>query len=465
MSWEVLQGDVRDKLREIPENTFDACITDPPYELGFMGKKWDSTGIAYNVGMWQEVLRVLKPGGHLLSFGGSRTYHRMACAIEDTGFEIRDQIMWVYGSGFPKSQNIGKAIDKHGGQSVSWFGEWLRKWRAENGVTQKEVAKLFPSKTGGMTGCVANWELGFNLPTAEQFTKICRTFDLPFESIEEAERDVVGKSEELFGRKSGIGNAVNGHYTVGGTKAEAYDITAPATPEAIKWDGWGSALKPAHEPIVLARKPLSEKTIAGNVLKWGTGGINIDGCRVSLNGEHPPTGSGKPVKGNADIMSRALGNNGNVTPEEGRFPANLIHDGSEEVVRGFPQTVSTGGSGDKSRNYKSDGRTVSGSCQATGGFGDKGSAARFFYCAKASKAERGEGNNHPTVKPLKLMEYLIRLITLPGGKILDPFAGSGTTLLAAENLNVDSVGIELNSEYVKLIEKRMSNFQQTIFSI
>jgi len=251
--WMLYEGDCVEVMKRLPDNSVDSVVTDPPYELGFMGKKWDSTGIAYNVAMWREVLRVLKPGGHLLSFGGTRTYHRMACAIEDAGFEMRDQLQWLYGSGFPKSMDIGKAIDKAAG------------------AERTEGARIW---TGGRrTGCIAN------SPETNLGTQTLVKFD------------------------------------------------TPATPEAQQWNGWGTALKPANEPIVLARKPLSERTIAANVLKWGTGGLNIDGCRIDLNGEKPPTGSGKPCpNGNADMMSRALGNRGNTTPVTGRFPANLLFD-------------------------------------------------------------------------------------------------------------------------------------------
>jgi len=202
-------------------------------------------------------------------------------------------------------------------------------------------------------------------------------------------------------------------------KQQGESISRELVPEAQEWDGWGTALKPANEPIVLARKPLGEKTVAANVLKWGTGGINIDGCRVSLEGEKPPTGSGKPCPtGNADIMSRALGKDKpNVTPEQGRFPANIILDEEAAAVLGEP--------------------------------------ARFFYCAKASKAERGEGNTHPTVKPLKLMSYLIKLITPPGGTVLDPFMGSGSTGIAANGLGYKFIGIDNEAEYIDIARRRM----------
>ena len=265
----------------MPDNSIDAVVTDPPYELGFMGKKWDSTGIAYNVELWQEVLRVLKPGGHLLAFGGTRTYHRMACAIEDAGFEIRDCIQWIYGSGFSKSMNISKAIDKK-------FG---------------------------------------------------------------AERtEVIGKSNSK-GIRSGSGNYVGDDY-----KQKGYDITAPATDDAKQWDGWGTALKPANEPIVVARKPISEKTVAENVLKWGTGGINIDGCRI----ETTDNLNGGTYSKNAKELNRKSqvpknGINKEFVQPEGRFPANIIFgeesNGSIKPLR-RGNLISRDDSGGASRFFK-----------------------------------------------------------------------------------------------------------------
>jgi site-specific DNA-methyltransferase (adenine-specific) len=336
-------GDCLDVLRGMPDASVDAVVTDPPYGLSFMGKRWDYD--VPSVAIWSECLRVLKPGGHLLSFGGSRTYHRMAVNVEDAGFEIRDQVMWVYGSGFPKSHNVSKAIDKMAG----------------------------------------------------------------------AEREVVGQVDvgpDITG--DNYGRSAPGHRKVA-------DITAPATPAAKQWDGWGSALKPAHEPVVLARKPLGEKTLAANVLKHGTGAINVDGCRVGGDGgcAGATFGEGKEIYGNG-----LNGEFAKPVPGLGRFPANLIRDGSDEVVELFP------GAGEKS-------------------------AARFFYCAKASKRDRDEGNKHPTVKPTDLMAYLIRLVTPPGGVVLDPFAGSGSTGKAAIREGFQFIGIEREAEYIAIARARI----------
>ena len=332
----VRNGNNIEVIATFPDNSVDSIVTDPPYELGFMGKSWDSSGIAYNVELWRECLRVLKPGGHLLSFGGSRTYHRMACAIEDAGFQIRDQIMWVYGSGFPKSHDVSKAIDK------------------------------------------------------------------------------------------------------------------VATDAAREWQGWGTALKPAHEPIVIARKPL-DGTVANNVLIHGVGGLNIDGCRVETTDSF-----GGGTKGTSGFAAGYEHDGWVAGSSLGRFPANFIHDGSDEVVGLFPSSKAG-----KPRPDRGTGGIWSESMGIPCGpqYGHDGSAARFFYCAKAGKAERNAGldglNNHPTVKPTTLMRYLVRLVTPPNGVVLDPFAGSGSTLVAATLEGFSSIGIEITKEYIPIIEARV----------
>jgi site-specific DNA-methyltransferase (adenine-specific) len=376
-----------------------------------MGKSWDATGVAYSVELWQEVMRVLKPGGHLLAFSGSRTYHRMAVAIEDAGFEIRDQIMWIYGSGFPKSHDVSKGIDKRAG----------------------------------------------------------------------AEREVVG--EKITGRALGGSNWKDGD--AGGQ--EFVSITIPATAEAKQWQGWGTALKPAHEPIVVARKPLIG-TVAANVLTYGTGGLNIDASRV---GDGEDRASGGLSGGATDANLYQHGTHGRVERATGgRWPANVIHDGSDEVVELFPD--SKGGAFPAKRGQAINTSFASGQ-ETEGGFramGDSGSAARFFYCAKASKRDRNEGldglpsqrraglqgadndkdnldpvserwrtqpsaNHHPTVKPTELMRYLCRLVTPPKGIVLDPFMGSGSTGKAAMYEGFEFVGIELTDEYLPIAKARI----------
>lgn len=405
-------------MKKMADDSIDSIVTDPPYELGFMGKSWDATGIAFNVDTWREALRVLKPGGHLIAFSGSRTYHRMAVAIEDAGFEIRDQIMWVYGSGFPKSHNISKGIDKAAGAE-----------RIETGLPNNLNSCL------GGSACQ------------------CITDGTKFSA----------------------------------TKHAAH--TAPATPAAKQWDGWGTALKPAHEPMVLARKPVIG-TVANNVLTYGVGGLNIDGARVGSKGgtfkASKPKGEsnriyGEGINGTVEIGQLDLG----------RWPANFIHDGSDEVVALFPQTKGTVGN----TQYGSGTNSIYGKFSTDGnltgsnGTPDSGSAARFFYCAKASKRDRNEGldgfeakqpvngankwteqdkrlgegvthipsaNHHPTVKPTTLMQYLVRLVTPPGGTVLDPFMGSGSTGKACAYENFKFVGIDMQIDYLEIAKARIN---------
>ena len=461
----LLKGNCLDTLKTLPDCSVDSIVTDPPYELGFMGKSWDNSGIAYNVELWTECLRVLKPGGHLLSFGGSRTYHRMASAIEDSGFEIRDQIMWLYGSGFPKSLDVSKAIDKRGGADISWFGGWLKQEREKRGISRKELAQHFPSQqayggkpaSGNTTGCVGNWETGVSVPTNEQFNKLCEILDLPFAKLEEAEREVIKERTMV----QGGGNALQ--MRVGERREVEANITIPATPTAKQWQGWGTALKPAHEPIVVARKPLIG-TVANNVLTYGTGAINIDGSRVGMTQSDAKKSSGnwKPQGYKVGENIYELGTKVIATEQstQGRWPANVIHDGSDEVLAGFPDTkagiAKRGNSG--GNNFGSD--TPKPRLEDIG-YADSGSAARFFYCAKASKSERNAGleglavaNIHPTVKPIALMRYLVKLVTPPGGMVLDPFLGSGTTAVAAILEGFEWTGCEMTEDYWPIIEAR-----------
>lgn len=365
-------------MKEMPENSVDSIVTDPPYELGFMGKSWDSTGIAFNVEVWKEALRVLKPGGHLIAFSGSRTYHRMAVAIEDAGFEIRDQIMWVYGSGFPKSMSVSKAVESH----------------------------LLNGKSN---------------PVA----------------LRKTEQDGDGESYQLTGKNNGI---------LGETRVYDRKEFTPSTGQAKEWEGWGTALKPAHEPMVLARKPIAG-TVANNVLTYGVGGLNINGSRVEMGDDYDAS----KVQRNFDSMGYAGTNKEtDAVPTynvAGRWPANFIHDGLDTEW------------------------------------------ARFFYCAKTSKRDRNEGldgfeakqqdesrkegnpggdnprnrgvnkvaNYHPTVKPTDLMRYLVRLVTPANGTVLDPFMGSGSTGKACVYEGFDFIGIDMTQEYVDIAQARIDH--------
>jgi len=440
-------GDCIEVMRSLPENSVDTCITDPPYHLtsivkrfggenaapaqygtdgafsraskGFMGKTWDGGNIAADPATWAEVYRLLKPGGLLLAFGGTRTYHRMVCAIEDAGFEIRDMIEWVYGSGFPKSLDIGKAME-------------------------------------------AKVTTGQSSPKAQRIT-------------------AMGDDYETTPLAGTPGYGVTGNFSNKNTGSKPMEIK---TPEAQLWDGWGTALKPAHEPIVVAMKPI-DGTFVNNALTWGVAGLWIDGGRIP----------GEPIPINK--LEEWSGFGQKIKPEYkqeinniGRFPANFVHDGSDEVVGLFPQSKT----GDKSRGREFKGWKSQGELKPLGkpyNGGDSGSAARFFYCAKASRSERNAGlegmpnvdgghyrqdewsrthmgnkpdaerepvkNNHPTVKPISLMRYLVRLTKTPtGGVVLDPFMGSGTTGIACALEGREFIGIEREQEYIEIAEKRIA---------
>jgi len=445
-------GNNLDLLPTLADASIDACVTDPPYELGFMGKKWDASGIAYNVDLWREVLRVLKPGGHLVAFGGTRTYHRMACAIEDAGFEIRDCLAWMYGSGFPKSLDVSKAIDKVNGEAgrLHRFTAFMR----DTGLTARQINEATSTFMGAHYLTDKSQPA---IPTCALWAKLrplCG--DVPAWVDElvariEAEREVITKQSAT---RIAVAPGQNNDRS-----ATTLDITAPATDAAKQWQGWGTALKPAYEPAVLARKPL-RSTVAQNVLVYGTGAINVDGCRIPNHGaEAGRVRHGGGVPGNStsyELMDYQA------PMPEGRWPANVLHDGSEEVLAGFPDDAD-------------------------------GSAARFFYTAKASTWEReiglddmprrsggelvgrkdgsagtqtpragagraseGRANVHPTVKPIDLMRWLVRLVTPRGGVVLDPFTGSGSTGMAATLEGFGFVGFELDPLHVEIAKRRIA---------
>ncbi len=416
-------GDCREVLKSLKSNSVDSVVTDPPYHLvsiakrftktsedddnktgraakersnefarlsrGFMNQTWDGGDIAYQVDLWKEVLRVLKPGGHLLSFGGTRTYHRMACAIEDAGFEIRDQIQWIYGTGFPKSQNVARMMDKELGVKGK-FGEF--KTEEHSNISKRSKMR----GDWGQEGWQRPW---MNDP----------------EALENYSRKYI-----------------------------------PASKEGLKFDGFGTGLKPSAEPVCVARKPLSERTVAANVLKWGTGALNVDGCRIET-AEEITTGQGTSDRiygGGKGLRPPEMGTQPFKSHPDGRWPANVIHDGSEEVVGMFPDSISQGGDGYKNSMW------CGGKKTGGHGLGDSGSAARFFYSSKADKDNRF-GSKHPTIKNVDLIRYLIRLVTPKGGLVLDPFAGSGTTGEAAFLENMQAVLIERESEYCEDIRRRM----------
>jgi site-specific DNA-methyltransferase (adenine-specific) len=414
----VFAGDCREVLKGLPDNSVDSIVTDPPYELGFMGKKWDSSGIAYDVRVWAECLRVLKPGGHLLAFGGSRTYHRLGVAIEDAGFEIRDTIAWISSKTFPKSLNVSKAIDK---------------------------------KLGAERQVLGTYQVTGNRPDRENF----------------------GANDRTGGKGMGF-------------RPGDVEVTVSSTHQAKEWEGWGTGLKQVVEPVVMARKPL-DGTVAENTLRWGVGGLNIDGSRIGTK-ENLARPFGTPSDHVGQLKTLPHGEL-NTPSALGRWPANVILD---EVSAGFVDEqsgVSTSGAAGKNASSGFPGGGYDGDYSVP--YGDTGGASRFFYVAKASKRDRNEGlgeledqrvgsfngnvdetpgrkiggnpdrpnlpgkNTHPTVKPTALMRYLIKLVTPPGGTVLDPFTGSGSTGKAALLDGFQFVGIELTEEYLPIIEGRL----------
>lgn len=395
----IVQGDCLEVLKSMESNSIDAIVTDPPYGLAFMGKRWDYDVPSADI--WRECLRVLKPGGHLLAFGGTRTFHRTVVNIEDAGFEVRDMIAWIHGQGFPKSMDVSKAIDKEAGAEREVIGRYQR-----------------PDGSGKR-----NCRQGFN-------------------------PEYVNAKDHLTQM---IGETI---------------VTAPATEAAKQWEGFGTALKPAIEPICMARKPIAEKTVAKNVLRHRCGGINVDGCRVETT-ETLSIGSEKIGKNTFGDFSN---DNPGAQNPLGRFPANLVFSHTISctdtecaegcAVKALDEQsgiLKTGGTG-KSGDMRTCGVTSFGknkrSPRTTAG--DAGGASRFFYCAKPSGKERGDFNTHPTVKSLDLMAYLCRLITPPGGLILDPFSGSGSTGVAAIKEGFRFMGIERESDYVNIAMKRLS---------
>ena len=531
-------GDCIEVMSRMLENSVDAIVTDPPYGINFMGKAWDNAAILsksvsgkdhtktrersasmhageYDLSLkgnkafeqwtraWAiEAFRILKPGGHLISFAGSRTYHRMASGIEDAGFEIRDQIMWIYGSGFPKSLDISKAIDKSDAAIARRerdlkFTAWMR----STGIKTRQIDEITQSNMGGHY--LTDKEQP-TVATAEMFDKLRPYLPEVPEWVEEMVRQRTIESEnfkkrEVIGtRNDGAGNGSVVGLGSPSVMSKIIDITASATAEAKQWQGWGTALKPAHEPMVLARKPV-EGTVANNVLTYGVGGLNIDGTRVEGKVPSVPMAewtrsgtTGATDKRNGELSQPHL---------NGRWPANVIHDGDQEVLDLFPNAkgMANQKSGKNIKIYGGNSLLESKTTfpETRQGYNDDGSAARFFYCAKASKRDRNEGldgfeekqitggggltanfrkdgsletasaggkygsikakkaNHHPTVKPTDLMRYLCRLITPPNGIVLDPFMGSGSTGKAAMYENFNFIGIEQSAEYMEIAKARI----------
>jgi DNA modification methylase len=598
MGVRIVIGDMTQRLRELENNSVDSVVCDPPYHLtsivkrfsksdlsrepamrsnlhdkfkgdikagqyarlakGFMGQQWDGGDVAFRPETWAEVWRVLKPGGHLAAFSGTRTYHRMACAIEDAGFEVREMLSWNFGSGFPKSKNVIKDLEKSGlachchktkvsnhyvsEESLRDLREGLAAANALSDNTEQDLRSnlqgapdkqdkdrpedgpapnlhnlrepILQSAEGPEKGCERKTILqppllgtdpsgthednfaagiGSSAPQAGHETRAKSGME-GRRDAEEAEGKLQ-RSPLCEGSGLGVADGAEGSLHNGTSASDGADVRLPADangsrkpqgsqpgeqssvePGAVAdkrgsqaWGGWpvcggcskpiipeglGSALKPAHEPICLARKPLSEKSIAANVLKWGTGAINIDGCRIE--GVKPQVTQG--INGSATSFNVAKERRLSGDPNEGRWPANLCHDGSEEVLAGFPDSDGAVGAFRDPKGSMGYG----GSNRSGGDYRprqpDSGSAARFFYCAKASKLDR-LGSDHPTVKPVELMRWLVRLVTPSGGLVLDPFAGSGSTGIAAFVEGFDALLVELRDEAAADAQRRIDFIQ------
>ena len=491
----IIHGDCLEELKRLDDNSIDAVVTDPPYGLsntkpaqvanvlkawvtgdtevvpagkGVMGEEWDS--FVPPPAVWAECMRVLKPGGHMAVFAGARTQDLMGLSIRLAGFEIRDTLGWICGSGFPKSMDIGKAIDKGQGknrQRQLEFTEWMR----STGITTREINEATGTNMGGHYLTAASQPA---IATADLFDKLRPLLPEVPERIERlvAERtgiewtDYVKREVTGVHEKPSAANEWSANYK--GTKRagakERRDI--PSTPEAAKWNGWGTTLKPAIEPIILARKPLNG-TVAGNVLAHGVGGLNIDACRVGSQVRHNP-----PVGDLTSIGSSRATPKGEGTIVSGRFPANVLLDeiAAAEVDK---QSGNVNGVVGKKKvsggfNFNIGEHTPQKFTKSSEHIKDSGGASRFFpvfkYQPKASKKERpvieredGTKIQHPTVKPLALLEWLVTLIVPPAGTVLDPFAGTGTTLQAAAQKGFNSIGIEQSAEYVELINQRLTD--------
>ena len=416
MKYQILNGDNRVILKTIESNSIDSIITDPPYGIAFLGKDWDANTGALET--YQECVRVLKPGGHILAFSAARTYHHLAITLEQAGFEIRDQIMWIYSSGFPKSQDVGKSIDRQSGKAAH---------KADLAEVKAILKQLY--KDSGKSNTQIDRECGFNaagylktdfkdkgwannLPRDDKWATLKSVLncgdDYDDYFITTPQVKVGEKETGCFGPGS--------DYTIGG-RGHIVDVTKSQTDAGKQWAGWGTALKPAHEPICLARKP-SKLSIAKNVQRWGTGALNIDDSRVAIEGLDTRSGGSNGwdrVEFGEAEPNKYDGNN-YVPNEQGRFPSNVI--------------------GEIEQPYQ-----------------------KYFYCPKVSRAERHIDNQveniHPTVKPVALMKYLIKLVTPPNGRVLDPFNGSGSTGMAAVELGYEYIGIEQDPKYCEISGQRI----------
>lgn len=474
----IIEGDCLEVMREMPSNSVSAIVTDPPYGLSFLNKSWDK--VLPPVEIWEEALRVLKPGGIARVFGGTRTFHRLACSLEDAGFQMRDCINWMYGSGFPKSHDIGKGIDRkrYDRAQILEVTRWIKSSRDASGASNRDIDEAFG--THGMAGHWTSSKSQPAVPNIDQIPKLLAVFSMTLDDVPEDIRHLLwtlngrkGQPGENWAKREKVGEIVmtdssarriavstSAHDCI--VRNRAVDITAPATDAAKQWDGWGTALKPAWEPILVCMKPL-DGTFANNAQTHGVAGINVEGCRIQVSSGDP--NQRKPSAGNrgANSVFGVGGHSGNLK-SQGRWPSNVILD--EESGAMLDKQTGTLKSGKLTAENQVNGG-FSGTKNAygtasTGGTlnfeSNSGGASRFFYCAKANKKDRGEDNNHPTVKPRELMRHLVRLVTMPEGtKILDPFAGSGSTGVACNLEGVEFIGIEMDPDFAQIARERTND--------
>ena len=451
MKSQVIQGNNADVLRTFPDNYFDSIVTDPPYGIDFLGKDWDATTGALET--YQECLRVLKPGGHILAFSAARTYHHLAVTIEQAGFEIRDQIMWIYSSGFPKSQDIGKSIDRHSGKAshkaeLAEVKAILRQLFADSGKTQADINRECGFNAGGyLKTDFKDKGWANNLPKDDKWIRLKTVLGCG----DQYDDYFITTPQIKTGEKETGCFGPGSDYTIGG-RGHTVDITVSQTDAGAQWSGWGTQLKPAHEPIVLARKPI-KLSIAKNCQAWGVGALHIDATRIPVEG-FDTRGGGADGWDRVEFGQAEPNKTDGLdyTPNEaGRFPSNVIGDIPEYQKYFYCPKVSRA---ERHIGHETPPPMFG---DMKGAYDDNGER---YAVGLDSRTDANVGNNHPTVKPIELMKYLIRLVTPAGGHVLDPFNGSGSTGCAAVELDYDYTGIELDPAYVAIAERRIAAWYQ-----
>lgn len=506
MTYSIIHSDNLPYLKTLPDNSIDSIVTDPPYGLGkepdalamlkdwldtghyevkgsgFMGKTWDA--FVPQPALWKECLRVLKPGGHLVAFAGTRTQDLMTLGLRIAGFEIRDCLAWLYGSGFPKSLDISKALDKQAGAEREVELEiqaYLKVARESKGLSKSEVDRIVfggTTRYAWVEGRGGQHQGEVYLPTPEEWVTLKEVLSL--DSRYDAYIQKAVPSRAMRARADGGKGLLLsesegdfGYQTEEGRWEGVQRVTAPATDLAKKWEGWGTALKPAHEPCILARKPLIG-TVASNVKEYGTGAINVDGCRVGVGEKVAKTAGSLGAYGNSSFYGdkereegKYILGTGAQYHTSGRWPANVVLDeAAAEMLDEQTGTLSTTGNRKQASREAVVGGTTWGTDnhKSTEYPGDSGGPSRFFYTAKASRSERQTSsevtNNHPTVKPVSLMRWLVKMVTPPGGTVLDPFNGSGSTGVAAVLEGFNYIGIEQDQNYVKISEARLKDAEE-----